>query len=87
MKKRLIYIAASLMAAGVMVSCHKITVKATSELTPDVFPQDSASYISAAGPAYVALRGNAGVEYFFQQTYMHNKQKKYICREPEVIIL
>jgi hypothetical protein len=69
MKNRLIYIAASLMAAGAMVSCHKVTVKATSELTPDVFPQDSASYISAAGPAYVALRGNAGVEYFFQQTY------------------
>jgi starch-binding outer membrane protein, SusD/RagB family len=69
MKKRLIYIAASLMAAGVMVSCHKVTVKATSELTPDVFPQDSAAYISAAGPAYVALRGNLGIEYFFQQSF------------------
>ncbi|MCS3796291.1 RagB/SusD family nutrient uptake outer membrane protein [Niastella sp. OAS944] len=69
MKKRLINIATSLMAAGAMVSCHKVTVKATSELTPDVFPADSASYISAAGPAYVALRGNIGIEYFFQQTY------------------
>ena len=69
MKKRLIYIAASLMAAGVLVSCHKVTVKATSELTPDVFPQDSASYISAAGPAYVALRGNVAAEWFFQQSY------------------
>jgi hypothetical protein len=69
MKKRLLYIAASLMAAGVMVSCHKVTVKATSELTPDVFPTDAASYISASGPAYVALRGNVAAEYFFQQTY------------------
>ena len=69
MKKRLIYIAASLMAAGAMVSCHKVTVEATSELTPDVFPKDSASYITASGPAYVALRGNVAAEYFFQQTY------------------
>ncbi|AEW03507.1 carbohydrate-binding protein SusD [Niastella koreensis] len=69
MKKRLIYIVASLMAAGVMVSCHKVTVKATTELTPDVYPQDSASFISASGPAYVALRGNVAAEYFFQQTY------------------
>lgn len=69
MKKRLIYIAASLMAAGVAVSCHKVTVKATSELTPDVFPTDSASFISASGPAYVALRGNMAAEFFFQQTY------------------
>jgi starch-binding outer membrane protein, SusD/RagB family len=69
MKKRLIYIAASLMAAGVMVSCHKITVKATSELTPDTYPLDSASYITATGPVYVALRGNVAAEYFFQQTY------------------
>ena len=65
MKKRLIYIAASLMAAGVMVSCHKITVKATSELTPDTYPLDSASYITATGPVYVALRGNVAAEYFF----------------------
>ncbi|WP_205509006.1 RagB/SusD family nutrient uptake outer membrane protein [Longitalea arenae] len=69
MKKRLIYIAASLLAAGVVVSCHKVTVEATTELTPDVFPQDSLSYISASGPAYVALRGNVAAEYFFQQTY------------------
>jgi hypothetical protein len=37
-------------------------------LTPDVFPHDSTSFISASGPAYVALRGNYGVEYFFLQT-------------------
>ena len=69
MKKRLLYITMSLVAAGSFTACHKITEKATSELTPDVFPQDSASFISAAGPAYVALRGNVAAEYFFQQTY------------------
>jgi len=69
MKKRLIYIAASLMAAGVAVSCHKVNLKATTELTPDVFPTDSASFVTASGPAYVALRGNMAAEWFFQQTY------------------
>ena len=69
MKKGLIYIAASLMAAGVLVSCHKVTVKVTSELTPDVFPGDSISFITASGPAYVALRGNVAAEFFFQETY------------------
>jgi hypothetical protein len=59
----------SLVATYSFTACHKITEKATSELTPDVFPQDSASFISAAGPAYVALRGNVAAEYFFQQTY------------------
>lgn len=69
MKKQLIYITLSLLAAGVFSACHKITVKATTELTPDVYPQDSLSFISASGPAYVALRGNMAAEYFFQQTY------------------
>jgi hypothetical protein len=49
-------------------ACHKLNVPITTELTPDVFPQDSTSFISASGPAYVALRGNYAVEYFFQQT-------------------
>lgn len=53
---------------GFLLSCHKLNVPITTELTPDVFPQDSTSFISASGPVYVALRGNYGVEYFFQQT-------------------
>ena len=49
-------------------SCHKLNVPITTELTPDVYPQDSASFITASGPVYVALRGNYAVEYFFMQT-------------------
>jgi len=41
----------------------------TTQLTPDVFPSDSAQFISASGPVYVALRGNYATEYFFQQAY------------------
>ncbi len=51
-----------------LLSCHKLNVPITTELTPDVYPQDSASFISASGPVYVALRGNYAVEYFFMQT-------------------
>jgi hypothetical protein len=69
MKKRFFkYIVAPALLIGVFSSCHKLDVPITTELTPDVYPQDSASYITASGPVYVVLRGNYGVEYFFQQT-------------------
>ncbi|WP_153795801.1 RagB/SusD family nutrient uptake outer membrane protein [Foetidibacter luteolus] len=54
---------------GVLCSCHKVAVPVSTELTPDVFPKDSEQFVQAAGPAYVALRGNYGVEYFFQQSF------------------
>jgi len=50
-----------------LASCHKLEVPINTELTPDVFPQDSAQFVQASGPAYVALRGNWAVEYFFAQ--------------------
>jgi hypothetical protein len=53
---------------ALLTSCHKLNVPITSELTPSVFPQDSAQFIQAEGPVYVALRGSYGVEYFFEQT-------------------
>ncbi len=68
MKKTLNYIALLGLFAAVLSSCHKLTVPITSELTPNVFPQDSAQFIQAEGPVYVALRGSYGVEYFWMQT-------------------
>jgi len=69
MKKILLkYTTLPVLLMAILGSCHKLNVPITTELTPDVFPQDSASFISASGPAYVALRGNYAVEYFFQQT-------------------
>jgi hypothetical protein len=50
-----------------LASCHKLEVPINTELTPDVFPQDSAQFVQASGPVYVALRGNWAVEYFFSQ--------------------
>ncbi|HEY4206482.1 MAG TPA: RagB/SusD family nutrient uptake outer membrane protein [Puia sp.] len=68
MKLMIRYITIPILLMIFLSSCHKLDVAITTELTPDVFPQDSTSFISASGPAYVALRGNYGVEYFFQQT-------------------
>ena len=53
---------------ALLASCHKLSVPIKTELTPSVFPQDSAQFIQAEGPVYVALRGSYGVEYFFEQT-------------------
>src|SRR3984957_20667862 len=68
MKKTFNYIIMEGMLTSMLCSCHKLSVPITSELTPNVFPQDSAQFIQAEGPAYVALRGSYGVEYFFMQT-------------------
>jgi hypothetical protein len=68
MKKILNYIVLMGLFATVLGSCHKLNQPITSELTPNVFPQDSAQFIQAEGPVYVALRGSYGVEYFFMQT-------------------
>ena len=69
MQKQIIkYITIPVLLMTFLLSCHKLNVPITTELTPDVFPQDSTSFISASGPVYVALRGNYGVEYFFLQT-------------------
>jgi hypothetical protein len=69
MKKLLLYIFFPALMAGMLSSCQKLVVPISTELTPSVFPQNTAQFISASGPAYVALRGNYAVEYFFQQTY------------------
>src|SRR5258708_1268108 len=67
------YIIFPVLLFGPLASCHKLDVPVKTELTPAVFPQDSAQYVQAAGAVYVVLRGNYAVEYFFQQTYSTNE--------------
>lgn len=69
MKKILKQVGLPVLFTGLLFSCHKIDVPVTSELTPDVFPKDSAQFVQTTGPVYVALRGNWATEYFFQQSY------------------
>jgi hypothetical protein len=68
MKRSYIKSICSLLALGTLFACHDLDVPVTSELTPEVFPTTDAQFVSAAGPAYVALRGNISVEYFHLQT-------------------
>ena len=60
MKKTFNYMIMAGLLASMFCSCHKLNLPITSELTPNVFPQDSAQYIQAQGPVYVALRGGRG---------------------------
>ncbi len=57
-----------LLAVIGFASCHKVDVPITTQLTPDVFPQNAAQFVQASGPAYVALRGNFAIDYFFIQS-------------------
>lgn len=52
---------------SVLPACHKVDVPITTEITPDVFPRDSAQFSSVAGPVYVAFRLNYSLDYWFMQ--------------------
>lgn len=68
MKKIMNYIVAPTLLLSVMASCHKVEVPITTELTPNVFPQNEAQYIQAMGPAYTTLRNDFAISYWFEQT-------------------
>jgi hypothetical protein len=68
MKKLLNYIGFSGVLVLSMTACHKIDVPVTTQLTPEVYPLTSTQFIQAAGPAYMALRGNYSLDYHFIQS-------------------
>jgi hypothetical protein len=68
MKKLGLYIFSCAGALLVLASCHKLDVPVKTELTPEVFPQNSQQFIQASGPVYVAFRGNYSLDYWFMQT-------------------
>ena len=49
-------------------SCHKVVVPITTELSPEVFPQTPAQFVSVAIAPYAALRGNYELDYWFIQS-------------------
>jgi len=53
---------------GCLSSCHKLDLPVTTEVTPDIFPNDSVQFIEAAQPAYIAFRGNYALDYWFMQS-------------------
>ena len=59
----------SLTAVALFFSaCQKLDLSVTSEITPDVYPQNAAQLTSAEGPVYVALRADYSVSYWFLQS-------------------
>lgn len=50
------------------MACHDVNVPVNTELTPDIFPQNSAQFIQASGPPYTAFRGNFSLDYWFMQS-------------------
>jgi hypothetical protein len=68
MKNLLNYIGFSGALVVSLTACHKIDVPVTTQLTPEIFPQNSTQFIQAAGPAYMALRGNYSLDYHFLQS-------------------
>lgn len=68
MKKIILGILGLLSAAAMISSCQKINVPVTSEITPDVYPLTPAQFISAEGPAYIAIRNDFSGSYWFTQS-------------------
>jgi hypothetical protein len=68
MKKILNYLGLPILVVGLLWSCENIDVPITTQLTPDVFPQNSTQFIQAAGPVYTAFRGEFSFAWWFTQT-------------------
>ena len=68
MKKLIIYLVLPIFIGIVITSCHDLEVPITTQMTPDVFPQDELQYAQTANIAFATLKGNYSHEYFFTQT-------------------
>lgn len=68
MKKRFKYIILPAFLSIILMSCNDLNVPVTTQITPDVYPQDSTQFVASTGVVYAALRGNYSTDYFFMQT-------------------
>ncbi len=68
MKKILKYLGLPVLLAGMVWSCDDLEVPITTQLTPEVFPQNSTQYIQATGPVYVAFRGEFSFAWWWSQS-------------------
>lgn len=53
---------------GLLWSCENLDVPITTQLTPDVFPQNSTQYVQTAGPVYAAFRGEYSFAWWWTQS-------------------
>lgn len=68
MKKILKYIGLPVLMVGLFWSCEDLDVPITTQLTPEVFPQNSAQYIQTTGPVYAAFRGEYSFAWWWSQS-------------------
>lgn len=68
MKKILKYLGLPVLMAGLIWSCDDLEVPITTQLTPEVFPQNSAQYIQTTGPVYTAFRGEFSFAWWWSQS-------------------
>jgi hypothetical protein len=68
MKKIIKYFGLPILAIGLFGSCENLDVPITTQLTPDVFPQNSTQFIQTTGPVYVAFRDQFTFAWWWTQT-------------------
>ena len=68
MKKILKYIVLPIFTVGLFGSCEDLEVPITTQLTPEVFPQNSTQYIQTTGPVYAAFRGDFSFSWWWSQS-------------------
>jgi len=68
MKKIFKYFSLSILGIGLLWSCDNLDVPITTQLTPDVFPQNSTQYIQTTGPVYAAFRGEYSFAWWWSQS-------------------
>lgn len=68
MKNKNKYFVLSAVVGLLMASCHDIDVPITTQMTPDVFPQNEEQYAQTAGAVYSVFRGEYAHSFFFMST-------------------
>ncbi|WP_281233970.1 RagB/SusD family nutrient uptake outer membrane protein [Flavobacterium gelatinilyticum] len=68
MKKIFKYLGLPVLMAGLLWSCEDLDVPITTQLTPEVFPQNSTQYIQTTGPVYAAFRGEYSFAWWWSQS-------------------
>lgn len=68
MKNILKYLGLPVLMVGLFWSCEDLDVPITTQLTPEVFPQNSTQYIQTTGPVYSAFRGDFAFSWWWSQS-------------------
>ncbi|GEC71169.1 Starch-binding associating with outer membrane [Flavobacterium flevense] len=68
MKKIIKYLGLPILAIGLFGSCENLDVPITTQLTPEVFPQNSTQFIQTTGPVYVAFRSDFSFAWWWSQS-------------------